>query len=152
MKHLLIITAILFTLGCSKKEGCTDRNASNYDSDAEKENGNCIFSTSSLMGDYAVTKTCSNGNSSICMTVSQGATNTIIISFNDCAGTLINEFNATVTGHGVLTIPLQHFAYAHGSTSDFSGSGTYSDVQIKLSTTELFAGNKFTCSWVALKQ
>lgn len=45
IKHLLLIGVILSTttfVGC-KKEGCTDINATNYDSEAKDDDGSCRF-------------------------------------------------------------------------------------------------------------
>lgn len=46
--NLLILTALsgaLVLSSCSKKEGCTDPNSLNYDPNAEKDNGTCVYST-----------------------------------------------------------------------------------------------------------
>lgn len=45
MKKLfyLLVVVTLFTVSCKKKEGCTDPTANNYDTDAEKDNGTCLF-------------------------------------------------------------------------------------------------------------
>ena len=42
--YLLIITTTLFLFSCTKKEGCTDPAALNFDVDAEKDNGSCVYS------------------------------------------------------------------------------------------------------------
>ena len=39
---ILIFTTFLLSVGCAKK-GCLDPDASNYDSEAEKDNGTCTF-------------------------------------------------------------------------------------------------------------
>lgn len=50
-KRVLLITAIAFAFSsfltsCSDdKEGCTDSTATNYDADAEKEDGSCLYTT-----------------------------------------------------------------------------------------------------------
>jgi len=49
-KNLLLVTAIILGLGsvltsCSKKEGCTDITAENFSSEAEKDDGSCIYET-----------------------------------------------------------------------------------------------------------
>lgn len=49
MKKLTFIFMSIFTLGamtftsCSKKEGCTDPVATNFDADAQKDDGSCIY-------------------------------------------------------------------------------------------------------------
>lgn len=50
-KNLLLITAIVVGLGslftsCSKKEGCTDVTATNFNVDAEKDDGSCTYEVS----------------------------------------------------------------------------------------------------------
>lgn len=40
---MLIIGLTLFSVGC-KKKGCTDKNATNYDENAKKDDGSCKFS------------------------------------------------------------------------------------------------------------
>jgi len=49
-KELLLITAIAIGIGvtstsCSKKKGCTDPTATNYDSGAQKDDGSCTYAT-----------------------------------------------------------------------------------------------------------
>ena len=44
--NLFILTALLGVVvmsSCSKKEGCTDPSAENYDPNAEKDNGTCLY-------------------------------------------------------------------------------------------------------------
>ncbi|MBL4593491.1 MAG: hypothetical protein JKX68_06715 [Flavobacteriales bacterium] len=52
-KNLLLITAIVVGLGsiltsCSKKEGCTDITAENYNVDADKDDGSCLYAETPL--------------------------------------------------------------------------------------------------------
>ncbi len=46
MKKVLftLIIISLFSISCQKKEGCTDLAATNYDADAEQNNGSCVYS------------------------------------------------------------------------------------------------------------
>lgn len=56
------IVLISLTLGC-KKEGCTDSAATNYDAEAKKDDGTCIFPEPEpdprdpYVGNYLVTDT-----------------------------------------------------------------------------------------------
>jgi len=43
--YLTLFTFLFFISSCAKKEGCTDPNALNYDPDAERSNGTCVYST-----------------------------------------------------------------------------------------------------------
>ena len=43
MNRLLILLLIPFVLSCSKKEGCTDASAMNFDSSAKKDDGSCEY-------------------------------------------------------------------------------------------------------------
>jgi hypothetical protein len=50
MKKQIIITALVLIvslLGCSRKKGCTDSKATNFDSSAKKDDGSCVFAPSS---------------------------------------------------------------------------------------------------------
>ena len=40
--YLFIAVSIVF-VSCTKEEGCTDSVAANYNSDAENDDGSCIF-------------------------------------------------------------------------------------------------------------
>jgi hypothetical protein len=42
-KIFLVLITITSLLSCSKKEGCTDSTATNFDSSAEKDNSSCIY-------------------------------------------------------------------------------------------------------------
>jgi uncharacterized protein (TIGR02145 family) len=39
----VLMTAIMMVVSCNKKEGCTNPQASNYDANAEKDDGSCIL-------------------------------------------------------------------------------------------------------------
>jgi uncharacterized protein (TIGR02145 family) len=42
-KVILILSAISMMVSCNKKEGCTNPDATNYDSSAKKDDGSCIY-------------------------------------------------------------------------------------------------------------
>jgi len=43
MKKVIFIALSVLMTSCNKKEGCTNPEATNYDSSAKKDNGSCIF-------------------------------------------------------------------------------------------------------------
>jgi hypothetical protein len=50
MKKQIVITGLVLIvslLGCSRKKGCTDSKATNFDSSAKKDDGSCVFAPSS---------------------------------------------------------------------------------------------------------
>ncbi len=49
--YLLIATSLVFT-ACKKEEGCTDSQATNYNADAEKDDGSCIYG---ILGTWTAT-------------------------------------------------------------------------------------------------
>jgi len=42
---LILIFSALLLFSCSKEEGCTDPNASNFNPDADREDGSCLYTT-----------------------------------------------------------------------------------------------------------
>lgn len=55
-KNLFILTALISAVvlsSCSKKEGCTDPSSLNYDPDAEKDNGTCLYNTPETPHDHS---------------------------------------------------------------------------------------------------
>jgi hypothetical protein len=63
MRILILLALILLGLsGCDKK-GCMDCNATNYDSEVEKEDDSCEFLNEERLGSYAISDSISEWNS-----------------------------------------------------------------------------------------
>ena len=64
ISFVVFTLAVLTTLNSCKKEGCTDLTATNYDTEAKKDNGTCVYSstTSTVPTTYSFER---NGTSSV---------------------------------------------------------------------------------------
>ena len=81
--NLLAISTMIILTGlysCTEKEGCTDINAINYDTENEGDNSSCTYSMNELKGAYTTTAICNYGIDT--------DTTDIILLFNDSTNTL----------------------------------------------------------------
>ncbi len=49
VNYLLFVTIFVFALGACKKKGCLDQNATNYNSEAKKDDGSCLYEGSAVI-------------------------------------------------------------------------------------------------------
>ncbi|MBL7898430.1 MAG: hypothetical protein JNJ99_07835 [Crocinitomicaceae bacterium] len=133
---ILLVGIILFGLSTScKKEGCTDSTATNFDADAKKDDGSCIFPEPDprdpYLGNYLVTDTLYLfGSFSEAVTytlqVTTGGTSADTIYLNNLWNDGSNYF-AIMAGNN-FTIPSQQVSgpyYATGSGNFTSNVITY---------------------------
>lgn len=57
MKYISLLTIAFIAFTACKRKGCTDPNALNYDDKAKKDNGTCVFDTTSTPATYTVPTT-----------------------------------------------------------------------------------------------
>ena len=62
--YLILAVSVIFT-SCKKEEGCSDELATNYNIDAEKDDGSCIFSVAG--GTWTTQSVVSTGNMTVSM-------------------------------------------------------------------------------------
>lgn len=62
--YLILAVSVIFT-SCKKEEGCSDELATNYNVDAEKDDGSCIFSVAG--GTWTTQSVVSTGNMTVSM-------------------------------------------------------------------------------------
>jgi hypothetical protein len=58
----LLLIGLVVPLSCSKKEGCTDPNAENFDASAQKDNGACISQRKKFVGIYDAINQCTSSS------------------------------------------------------------------------------------------
>ena len=64
MKNIFLLFLLLFSIGLNscKKKGCTDLNAANYDAEAKKDDGSCVYTpVITLNGDALMTISVGSG-------------------------------------------------------------------------------------------
>ena len=92
--YLLSIGIVLGTLilpSCKKKEGCTNPSATNYDPNAEKDDGSCVLSPTLIYGCTDPTAFNYNSNANTddgsCIPIILGCTDSLSVSYNPNANT-----------------------------------------------------------------
>ena len=150
MKRLLsyVFVAAVFTLSSCKKEGCTDLDATNFELDANSDDGSCTYQAQSFVGTYNVTgikvdqtfgdTTLQNYQ----LIITHSGLTTISISN---LGNTSNVIAATIK-NSQLSIPLQD----KNVVESWSGSGVLSGTTINLQYTESF--HDYFFNEVAVKQ
>lgn len=138
----------ILSLSACKKEGCTNMDAINYDSEANTDDGSCNFQAANFVGTYNVTGTI------VDLTFEDTTIQNyqFIISYvNETnvsisnLGNSSNVFNATIKNNQ-LTIPSQ----VKNLVETWSGAGVISGSTINLQYSESFHDDFYT--EVAVKQ
>jgi hypothetical protein len=131
---ILLFSIMIVGVGCSKKEGCTDRNATNYESDAEKDNGSCNYPRQQIIGSYnSVTITENGGGSWLpgLNIISGSNTADVYFIFNPVCPVSSDTIKGTISSN-VITIPFQEKSDVN-HIYNYSGSGTFSTGSFNLS-------------------
>lgn len=143
---LVAIALMIFFTGCKSKVGCMDPDATNYDMEAEEDDGSCLYPTDPFVGSWSTndTTTLTTGTTvpaAYSFTIVQTALDEIVfIGLNQCQ----DSVEATVSGDS-WNIP------AFTGCNLVSGSGTVvGDVMTYSFVETTFNGNE-TTSGVATK-
>lgn len=124
---LLLVVSII--AGCGKKEGCIDNTATNYDAEAEKNDGSCIYPSTTATTATGSTDSISTGGTT-------GGTNTgggvDTININTCVGNTINIADVSVKVNYVTK--LNEFNEGDYNEIDFSKGGAFIKISLPKAT------------------
>lgn len=147
-----MLIAIIFT-GCTKeREGCTDSNAKNFDPNAEKNDGSCVYKKKGCMdmwalnydataeednglcvylaGTYSMFEDCGSSNH-FNMTITENGSS---LTLNNVAG-MFDDISATRDGATINILPKTGAVSHSGAIFDFGGGSgiIHTDVGISIS-------------------
>ena len=82
MLILVFCAVTVLQTSCSKPKGCTDATSLNFDADAEKDDGSCIYPADKLVGTWNVAETVAGTTVNHTATITRKDNDNIIISMD----------------------------------------------------------------------
>ena len=135
---MLVLVVSMTIYACKKKEGCTDSNAINYDSSAEKNNGTCTYNTDTSTVNNDTTNTGENTDSTGIITFFPPDTTTPAI-------TVIGTWNYDSLVHHIIST-------SDSTTLELKSIVNYRDNFIRLENDSDFYDNStYSNKWKWLK-
>lgn len=154
MSKILIFQSILFFLtaliaASCNRDGCSDKDALNYEKSAKKDDGSCTYLTDLFTGNYSGNELCSDGNEGqevLEIRRIEGESNKIL--FNNFTRYSISP-SALIDGNN-FTIPSQSLQSAL-LTINVSGNGSVNNNEININYTLSEAGQSISCNFIGFK-
>jgi len=145
----LILALAAFTLTGCKKEGCTDAQSDNYDSEAKKDDGTCKPWRDKFIGSFSAQESCTQGNFNYTLSItssSASGTSVVLNNFYGVGASVVGTVNANSITIANQTVTVQ------GTAVNFSGSGQISGNILTLTYTASVAGVADSCTATCTKQ
>jgi len=116
-----LICLFIIPVGCTKKEGCTDPVAENFDASAQKDNNSCISQRNKFIGVYNGVNQCNTlGNSNSIAEVRASNENLKDIVIYNLGGRFVTPVKAEVNKDKFTIYPQPPFVY----NEQLTGTGT----------------------------
>lgn len=96
------LACVMLQFSCTRKEGCTDFRAENYDPSAKKDNGECILAREKFLGAYLGTSAGCNLISAEYETIIRVANDNLTdVIIENLGGVVQKDLRATISGNNI---------------------------------------------------
>lgn len=141
---ILGLALVFGTVTSCNRKGCTESVAENYSSKAKKDDGSCTFARTKFIGSYSTNESCSSGNDSYTLVLSESSTDkTKIVIYN--LWDLSQSVTGTVSGSTVT------FNQTNQGIN-YSGTGTLSGSTLTINYSLSGSGGVDNCTATGIKQ
>ncbi|MFT5228282.1 MAG: hypothetical protein ACI9EV_001425 [Urechidicola sp.] len=151
---LLLSTIVLISIVSCKKDGCTDCNATNFSTEADKDDGTCEYINEDILGTYAVQDSITGPptmewyHSSYDLIILRSVCSPSNLIFSNYANNSFNGFvygvDCQITNENITIVPQEvNGDNVRSSVGYFSNDSIYFDIEFENEFGEVFYGKCF---------